>query len=206
MEGKFTLTHKIKSVIALVVSVLMILATNMMDNNHFAFVQESFESIYKDRLVVNDYIFRISRLVEEKKTRANDMKLNEGFEYDNHSSDSIDLLITKYAATKFSNEEELYFINLKKKIIKLKNLEKELAEATSPEESSQILIKINHNVSLILDDLTNLSDIQLTEAKRLFDSSNKLIHNSYMISRWEIAFLIIIGSLILTLITVKPAS
>ncbi len=206
MKGKFTLKHKIKSVIALVIVFLMILATNMMDNNHFAFVKDSFESIYKDRLVVNDYIFRISRLVEAKKAKANGMKLNNGFEYDNHSSDSIDLLITKYAATKFSKEEEFYFINLKKKIIKLKNLEKELAEATSPGESSQILVKVDQNVSLILDDLTSLSGIQLTEAKRLFDSSNKLIHNSYMISRWEIAFLIIIGSLILTLITVKPAS
>lgn len=206
MKGKFTLKQKIKSVIALFIVFLMILATNMMDNNHFAFVQKSFKSIYHDRLVVSDYIFRISRLVEAKRARANDIKLTEEYGLDNHATDSIDQLIQNYVTTKFSRDEELYFTSLKKNIVELKKLERALANATTPAEISQPLYSLNHQVSLIQDDLTNLSAIQLVEAKGLFDSSNRLIHNSYLISRLEIAFLIIIGSLILILITIKPAS
>lgn len=206
MKGKFTIAKKFKAIIALVIVFLMILATNMMDNKHFAFVQESFESIYKDRLVVNDYIFRIARLVEAKREKANSLTLGEKYLLESQSSDSIDQLIINYTSTKLSRKEEMQFSTLKEKLNTLSFLEAELAKATDSEERNQLLIRLNDNTSSIIDNLETLSSIQLDEARGLFHSANRLIDISYLNSRLEIAFLIIIGSAILTLIMIKPSS
>lgn len=168
MKGKFTIAKKFKAIIALVIVFLMILATNMMDNKHFAFVQESFESIYKDRLVVNDYIFRIARLVEAKREKANSLTLGEKYLLESQSSDSIDQLIINYTSTKLSRKEEMQFSTLKEKLNTLSFLEAELAKATDSEERNQLLIRLNDNTSSIIDNLETLSSIQLDEARGFF--------------------------------------
>ncbi|MEQ9593510.1 MAG: MCP four helix bundle domain-containing protein [Cyclobacteriaceae bacterium] len=206
MKEKFTVRQRVKAVIALVIVFAMILATNMMDNNHFAFVRESFESIYKDRVVVNDYIFRLSRLVEGKRAIVNNVAQNGNYNVDMATYDSINTLVEKYAETKFSTKEELHFDAFNKKLADLRKFEKELTDSSDVEASDRQSKKLNALLSAMLDDLQILSEIQLSESKKLFDSANKLIHNSYLISRVEIAFLIIIGSLILTLITIRQPS
>lgn len=54
------INNRFKAALGLLIVFLMILATNKIDDNQFAFVQESFESIYKDRLVVDNHILNIS--------------------------------------------------------------------------------------------------------------------------------------------------
>ena len=205
MFGKYTAWYKIKAIMALSIVFLLILATNMMDNSHFTIVKRSFESIYKDRVVVNNYIFQIYRLVESKKASINSIEPNGHLEYADDSYDSINKILDKYAKTKFSSREDLYFNSLKIELNNMKILEDRISKKIHRDEKEKILASINNQVSTIANDLQLLSEIQVDESKRLFDNSNSLIQSSYLMSRIEIGFLIAIGSIIIILIMVKPS-
>lgn len=182
----------------------MFLVTNKIANINFASVQESFESIYEDRLLANNHILKISYLMQTKIRENSYLNRNEKYEFNDHYFDSLETLLTKYSNTKFSEKETLYFNAIKEKVMDLKSLEKNLETHDDPEERGQITSAINHKTLAILDDLEILSEIQITEGKALFDSSNKRINTSYLTYRLESALLIIFALLVLVLISVKP--
>jgi hypothetical protein len=66
MMRKLTHFQKIKIAAASLVVFLLVLATNIMDNNHFDIVQQSLETVLDDRLVAKDYIYKISRQIHLK--------------------------------------------------------------------------------------------------------------------------------------------
>jgi len=206
MFRKHTTWNKVKAILVLTIIFLMILATNSMDNSHFDMVKRSFESIYKDRVVVHDYIFQIYRLVESKKAYINSMKPNGDMEFADHSYDTINKILDKYAKTKFSVSENMRFNSLKIELNNMRTLEDKLSSKTDIAEREKIITDVNNHVSTIASNLQLLSEIQVDESKSLFDNSNRLIESSYLMSRIEIGFLIAIGSIIIIIIMVKPST
>lgn len=61
-----TLFIKIKWVLGIVLVFLLVLTTNLVDRQNFLVVKESMEAIYADRLVAQDIIFDLSKLIWEK--------------------------------------------------------------------------------------------------------------------------------------------
>lgn len=202
----YTNKQKIRATITLLICLLLLIATNVVHKRNSDFVQQSFESIYLDRFIVNDYIFSIARLTENKKWKFDNIILDENLRIDDHSYDSIDELLSKYARTNFSQDETTYFAALKEKVHNLKSIEEHLTRTINIDERSEIAIDLNHKAQSAIDDLETLSDIQVVEARKLFDSSNKLIHNSYMIAQIEVVLLIVICTLIYALLTVTRSN
>jgi hypothetical protein len=61
-----TFYNKIKWVLGILMVFVLIVATNLIDRSNFIQVRDSVVTIYEDRLIANDLIFEISKLVQEK--------------------------------------------------------------------------------------------------------------------------------------------
>ncbi|MEQ8924563.1 MAG: hypothetical protein RLO81_02055 [Fulvivirga sp.] len=188
MSSKFW--SKIKALGALVIVFLLVFATNKMDKNHFKMIQKSFSSVYEDRLVAKDYIFKISRLLDIKK---NDLITGEISKINFNINDSINTVVNKYSNTRLTSREEKSMNLLKKKLTKLYEIE------SLGDNSGRAL-----QIAEVLSELDKLAEIQMLEAKRELDKSNRLVESSNLISTLEIWTLILIGIIIQLLIFFKP--
>ncbi|CAD5257985.1 MULTISPECIES: MCP four helix bundle domain-containing protein [unclassified Imperialibacter] len=204
MIRKLTHFQKIKIVAALLVVFLLVLATNIMDNNHFAIVQRSLETVYDDRLVAKDYIYKISRQLQYKNKSLYTDDL-EGIAKANQSAnDSIQSLIGKYNTTELTPKEAQYFESLQANLERLLKAEKQLF-GKSPSEQKGYIENIQAQFDRVSNDLDVLSEIQLAEGIRQIHYSNRAIKNSDMIAKLEIAVLIVIGVIIQIFIFFKPS-
>lgn len=191
MKFNMGLWSRVRALLALIIVFLLVFATNKMDKNHFQKVQESFSSVYEDRLVAKDYIYKISRLLDIKK---NDLITGEISGVDYSINDSIRVLIDKYSESNLTENEAKSFSRLKSKLDNLLNVEKNTGN------SSERALKIVD----VLSELDQLANIQMIEAKKELTKSNRLIDSSNLISALEIGALILIGIIIQLLIFLKP--
>ncbi|MFT7034325.1 MAG: hypothetical protein ACJA2S_002839, partial [Cyclobacteriaceae bacterium] len=202
---KLSTVGKIRAASALVVVFLLVLATNLMDNNHFKIVQGSITSIYEDRLVAKDYIYKISRQLQLKQYVVHQNDRNQIENIYRMADDSIKVLINKFDGTKLTKQEVRYFESLKSNLNRLGELEQRLLKGETPNNIELPSINLLENSFLvILEDLDKLSQIQLEEGKRETMSSKRAIDTSNFISRLEIGVLIFIGLMLQLLIFLKP--
>jgi len=201
---KLTHFQKIKIAAASLVVFLLVLATNIMDNNHFDIVQQSLETVLDDRLVAKDYIYKISRQIHLKNkllyTSDNELmaKANQ------KANDSIQTLVAKYAATELTPKEAQYFESLENNLDKLLHVEKQLY-GKSPSEQVAAIEKAETYFTRISSNLDVLSEVQLAEGIRQIHYSNRAIENSNLIAKLEIGALIVIGLIIQIFIFFKPS-
>ena len=181
---------KLRALAALVTVFLLVLATNKMDQNHFEEVQESFASVYQDRLVAKNHIFKISRLLDIKK---NDLISDSIGNMPYSVNDSIRSLVTSFERTRLTYDEQKSFDRLKIELEKLYDVEQNGVRAR---KAAQIIS--------VLRELDQLADIQMLEARKELKRSNRLIESSNLISSLEIGALVLIGFIIQLLIFVKP--
>ena len=176
----------------------------MIDNNHFATVKRSVKTIYDDRLVSKDYIYKISRQLALKRNLLQSENGETAIRLNTTLNDSIQTLIEKYELTKLTEKEAHRFGLLKSNLKKLYQSESFLEgeiplskELNFPNDFEQYFAKVT-------EDLDRLSEIQMSEGKREKDISTRAVETSNFISKLEIAFVILIGFLIQILIFVKP--
>ena len=98
MGWKLSTEQRIRAGGALIIVFLLILATNMIDNHHFTVVKKSITSIYEDRLMAKNYIYRISRHLETKRNILQTGKWEEASNINALANDSIRTLIEKYGS------------------------------------------------------------------------------------------------------------
>lgn len=191
MKLNMSLWSKIKALLALVTVFLLVFATNKMDKNHFRMVQESFSSVYEDELVSKEYIFKISRLLDIKK---NDLITGEISKVNYSINDSLNSLMTVYAETKLTKKEAKSYNKLYTKL-------NDLYKAEADDLGNTVLAQ---KIVDVLNELDQLAEIQMVEARKELNKSNRLIDSSNLISRLEIGALILIGIIVQLLIFIKP--
>ena len=194
--------NKIKLILTLLVFVLLIFAANKIDRNYFSILKESFTSIYEDRLVVKDYLFKISRQLEEKK----DYLPLDQYAQSKSINDSIDVLLDKFAATKLTSRESQSLNGLQDNIENLYLLEREFYTAEASPTREKKLEQINQRYEKIWNNMLVLSEIQLTEGKRLMSSSNQVFKSTNLLSYLEIGFLILIAIAFYFILVYKPSA
>ena len=117
------ISKRLKWVAALLIVFLLIIATNLVDRQHFRRVKESVVTIYEDRLVVKDLIFELKLLVEQKRLAL--LTEDDSFfaEKSAEVNESIEDLIERFYATELTAEERDYLNALNDKTQKLAALE-----------------------------------------------------------------------------------
>ncbi|WP_176214637.1 MCP four helix bundle domain-containing protein [Reichenbachiella faecimaris] len=206
MKWTYSIKQKFKAAMSLAMVFLLVLATNLIDRNHFTELQESFSSVYKDRLLVENYIFKLSGLIHQKHMLLHHSEASEWSAKNQiQINEAIDTLLMAYEKTKYTIIETQLFEEFKAELMQIKNLERlYYADSTSSEMISEIKNKQLQLMTL----LEGLSNVQIEEGERLINESNSVINTSHSISRIEIVILIVIGifaqALVLTSKTLKP--
>lgn len=204
MKQKVSLSGKIRTASALIVVFLLVLATNLIDRNHFDIIQKSMTTVYEDRLVAKEYIYKISRQLQTKRNAINSSSYEDLYSLRTQVNDSIDQLINKFSETKLTETEALRLDQLKNRIRQLSDYEKNLLDGKPTDKRSELVDQMDRYYSEVLDELDVLAEIQIEEGKRETMNSGRAIDSSNFISRLEIGALILLGLMIQLVIFLKP--
>ena len=167
MSRKISISKRINAILALLIVFLLVLATNRIDQRNFDVARECVTEVYKDRVLVQGYIFSISNVITNKKLSLKDSNSQN---FNPKENERIDQLLDNFEATKLTISEGNH----------LKN-------STDLKEKKDTTLK-EMSASLI-----DLSKIQISASKDLTHSAQKSLEVSELLSNLEIIFLIITG-------------
>lgn len=199
MSKKNRFLNRYSIVLGLLAVFMLVLGTNRIDKNHFETVQTALTSVYEDRVVAQDYIYKMSLLTHEKETQ-----------YLNNSSTAtivktnkkIDSLITLFEKTKLTIREREYFEYLKSIFQDIKTEEADYFKKRNKNvlraENRQTLIPppALRNLEHFQHDLDKLAAVQLSESRNITHTAQKSLDMNSIVSTLEIGLLIAIGILI----------
>jgi len=190
---------KVKWILAILMVFVLILATNLIDQNNFVRVRDSVITLYEDRLVAKSLIFDMSKAIHEKEVALlkNDTAFFNGF--NKNVNADLDRLIAKFKTTKLTNEESKLFITLEENLSNLKTAENTYKNSDFQDETAleQQIIQFKSN----LDDL---SDIQLKEGSRQLSISKEALKTVELYTQIEIYFLVGLAIAIQIIILYNP--
>ncbi len=198
MKWIYKIEPKFKTALALTIVVVLVLGTNMVNQTHFSKLQQSFASVYEDRLLVENYIYKLSHALNKKRLAL----YNSAFEDSNTvktTNDSIQSLIIAYQQTKLTKEEAKLFNDFIHDNALLQHHENQYFKSNLKNADSLRLIVNNHHEKLA-EILNGLSDIQLEEGKNLIADSDTIIASNSLYSHLEIILIIVIGLIIQALL------
>jgi len=190
---------KAKWILAILMVFVLILATNLIDQNNFVRVRDSVITLYEDRLVAKSLIFDMSKAIHEKEVAVlkNDTAFFNGF--NKNVNADLDRLIAKFKTTKLTNEESKLFITLEENLSNLKTAENTYRNSDFQDETTlqQQIIQFKSN----LDDL---SDIQLKEGSRQLSISKEALKTVELYTQIEIYFLVGLAIAVQIIILYNP--
>lgn len=204
MKRRLSKSGKIRTAASLIVVFLLVITTNVIDKTHFEIVQKSMTTVYEDRLVAKEYLYKISRQLQ--------LKRNAFYQTDQEgltgiliaANDSINHLIELFADTRLTEIEGKRLNGLKSKLEELKEFEKNQPNNQGQEQSAAFQSGMNGHYAEVFQVLDALVEIQVAEGRRETMNSERAIESSNFISQLEIGALIILGLLIQLVIFLKP--
>ena len=178
MSKKITVANRINIGLGLTMVFLLVLATNRIDKKHFDVVQNSITTLHKDRILAQDYVYKMNGIIYEKRlilADSNSTNIKKGL------NKQFKTLIEVFSTTKLTINESKNFESL------LENFERLQKAETSNNKSSEIELDY---LKAIKTDLDNLAMIQISESKNIIGLTQKSLNNKNLISKLEIGFLI----------------
>lgn len=179
------MSNRINLGLSLAIVFLLVLATNRIDKQHFEVIQSTLTTLHKDRVMAQEYVYQMKGIIYEKKIIVLDSSLATT---QTDLNKKFETLVDVFATTKLTRNESKIFISLRKDFEKLKNLE----QITDNNQSGFLKAQRDY-LKAIKIDLDNLSMIQMSESKNLIGVVQKSLDSNSLISKFEIAFLILIG-------------
>mgnify|MGYP000262379828 CR=1 FL=1 len=70
MFAKLTTSQRIQIGLVLAMAFLLVLGSNRLDQRHFSTIQTTVNSVYKDRVVVQDFIYQLTNIFHKKEPRT----------------------------------------------------------------------------------------------------------------------------------------
>lgn len=194
MFKKLTIPQRIQIGLVLAMTFLLVLGSNRMDQRHFSTIQNTVNSVYNDRVVVQAYIYELSSIFFNKKfdllteKRPNTSK-----------NEKVEQLLLDFRKTELTPNELKHLNELSVKFGKLQDVEDRIVNPSTAIDADLGIIadKTLDEIHLSLDALAN---IQLSESAQLTHLSNKSLGMNILLSKLEVAFLIIIGIAMMALI------
>ena len=186
--------NKLKYVFGSIFVILIVLATNQIDQNNYTKRNETSSSIYKDRLIASDILIQLSECFRnlEVSVIIGDSSRQV---IDFSQFDKISTLFSKFEETKLVEEEARTFEQLKQKS---SDLEMMLKDSSIQHEIT--LLSINR----IRQDILLLAEIQMVEGNRNYRINNQAVEDIELFSKIEFYLLIILAMIIQIIILYKP--
>jgi len=187
MHFSYFVQQKLKLASALVIILVIVLINNRWENKKIHELGETFGSVYKDRLVVENYIFKLATATHEKKyllTQYNNKQEPDIKNKIQSINNKIDFLITDYQKTYLTVAEKGVFKNFLENNRQLRAIEE-----SSKLEIAQLNGLYEKNIKM----LNELSNIQMKEGEALYENSRSIVTSNANISYLELGLLIILG-------------
>ncbi|MDN4165036.1 chemotaxis protein [Cytophagales bacterium LB-30] len=187
---------KIKWIAGILLVFFIVLVTNLIDRDNFNRLSYSVTTLYEDRIVASDIIFKISRIVKEKQLAA---LTSDTLFFQNKNpllNQEIDQLISNFNLTKLTEKEDRLFDQLQNELGTLQQKEVSLAQSSNKE--------VLKSIEKIDEYLYKLSEIQLLESKQQVFISNRAIDTVNFYTQIEIILLIVMAILVQIIILYKP--
>jgi hypothetical protein len=199
MSKKMTLSSRINIVLALVAIFLVILGTNRIDERHFKISQNAVTSVYNDRILAQDYIYKMNNLIHKKQRQ-----LWEGSQtIDVNINNEIETYIDLFADTKLTPNELKTFKRFRTDFENLKFNETKILKNVNEYEGNEsfdknsLASRFDENIKALQTDLNNLSLIQVSETKNILGVAQKSLNTIKLLSRMEIYVMLVVGIIIL---------
>lgn len=191
---------KIRFFAGLLLVFFVILATYRIDQANFDKVEDSIITIYEDRLVVKDLIFRIADLLDEKRM-ALATSDSAFFQRRNTVVNAeIGQLLQRFRETRLTKNEERTLTAFGEQIGDVQAAEAQMANPTTHPGRDQLSLQLE----ILKGQARTLSDIQLTEGKRQLLIGSRAIRSSKLLLQVELIVLIVLAVGIQFLVLPKP--
>lgn len=187
----YTIKNKISAALLLSAVLIVVILTNFGERSNAKKINTAVVSIYKDRLVVEGYIFNYSRLIQNIEGYIDNTEYSVPTKHGliTESISEIKTLNTLYSETQLTQNEKINFDNFTNLCNVLQNhiMNGHYTQAKATiTEANRVL-----NV---------LSGIQIAEAKIQMENVSKINSFSTLISHFEMGVLIVIAIMIQILI------
>jgi hypothetical protein len=207
MKWTFIIREKLKVAFLLAGIMLMIGLTNMMERRNVKNLDQSFSSIYYDRLIPATDIFYLTSglynrrmlmeqfLFTESKSSLADLRKGLG-----SHSDSIMHLIAKFEKTLLVKDESLYLAEFKRMVLHYNQVESRILDVWTRQSPAhaQNLYETEGKVDLqrTIQYLEELTRIQSSVGLDLIRNSKGIASSSDLLMTLQIAVVLVIGLLI----------
>lgn len=196
MFTKLSMAQRLQIGLIMAIAFLLVLGSNRLDQRHFSTIQNTVNSVYKDRVVVQDYIHQLNKILHGKviRTLQQNIPVNSTSE-----NERIDQLLADFKATELTSRESKLLRELIAQFENIEDLENRLVNSPKgwlEPESDQLL----ETYTIMVGKLDGLAEIQLEESGKLTDISKKSLGINILLSKLEVGFLIIIGIAMVALI------
>ncbi len=196
MANTLSLSYKLQAGLAMAVVFLLVLATNRLDKRHFTTVQNTVNSVYEDRVVAQDYIYRLNNIFQDKRFFIG---LHDSLPDGTNENRQIEELLADFEKTKLTTKESFYFKVLQDDFENLKTLERSI-KSNGVGITENLRSKMESAIKKIMADMDDLAQTQLTESRQLTETAKKSLDTTNLLSNLEIIFLIVIGIIVQVII------
>jgi hypothetical protein len=199
MIKKLTVKNRINLTIGLLAVFLLVLGTNRIDHKHFETVQNALSTVYNDRVLAQDYVYKMNNLVHKQKEQY---RIGANASTILTINKEIRIFMDLFSSTALTTKESKAIKSMEESFEKLAKQETGYFSNKKPLES----VKTNDIEAIILSltefqiELNKLSLIQVSESKNITSTAQKSLDTNQLMSNMEIGSLIVIGIVIQFLI------
>ncbi len=198
MNWTFSLKNKWRAAFVSTAIIVVMLVISMIGTKNVDDLRLSFKSVYEDRLVVEQYIFKMSTLLYENQLELNRLKDTEEPALIHAdilaNTKAISTIAEKYALTYLTEKEEKVFHAFNTLVAKVTIAERQMIkEINGSPQKQKSITSLSSDYQKAIVQLDDLSNIQLAVAKEMLDESDKLAAGNVVMSKLEIAILIIVA-------------
>ena len=183
---KTSFSNRLNIGFALLVVFLLVLATNRIDQRHFETAQDTLTTVYNDRVVAQDYVYKMNNIMHKKRLQLLDSTVTDSQE---NLNKEFTTLIDVFSTTKLTRKESKTFNDLKQNFETLQHNENKVEDQLNNK-------KLIENISTIETDLNNLALIQVSESKYKVGIAQKSLDTNNLMSNLEIGFLVLMGTIV----------
>ncbi|RZJ54643.1 MAG: hypothetical protein EOO44_04290 [Flavobacterium sp.] len=194
MKDQKRYSNKTKAAFVLLIVMLIILLGNFNTLQNSKKVNENINAIYKDRLVVSQYIFQYSKQLHFIKAEAEKLDISDNIKKEEiiQTLDIIHNIDDLYAKTVLTNKEKQYFDAF---LSSCKEINKQITNNNWKQ--------IAFSSAEALKTLESLSQIQIEEGKSKLATANAMYLKNNSLGQLQIALLIILGGITFYLLIIK---
>ena len=210
MKFAFSLKNKIKIAFLLFCIMCCTLLIRFLEDKSVKKINDSFISMYKDRLVPATDLYFIAENLYHKSTVIQnllnkDISSNAGLSLVKMHNSKIDSVINKYELTVLVKQEKSFLSELKKALSHQNNIENRILIAAEAES-----LKIYDSIGRVaanqtLNKLSSLIKIQSDVGDELINDSKIFVSGTKVYSTFQIILAIAIGALIVGIISASNA-